>query len=152
MIDDAKDYPGEVLKLERTFDALPERVFAAWTDPRLLKQWWGPIDSIVTDVEVDLRVGGQYRLGIQVSTQAIYVVHGVYQVIQPPHKLVFTWRWENPEMDIGTSLVSIEFRAKGNRTELQLTHERLPTPETRLQHNEGWESILEKLKRFLSDD
>ena len=149
MIDDVKSPSGEVLHLGRTFDASPERVFAAWTDPNLLKQWWGPLGSMVMAAEVDLRVGGRYRLGIQQSTQATYFVSGTYQVIQPPHKLAFTWRWENPEMDIGDSLVSLEFRAKGNQTELHLTHERLPTSEARLAHNEGWVSMLEKLNRFL---
>ena len=135
--------------LARTFDARPERLFAAWTDPHLLAQWWGPPDSVVVSVEIDLRVGGRYRLGIKRSTQETHFVSGSYRVIQPPYKLIFTWRWEDPEMDIGESLVSLEFRAKGNKTELQLTHERLPTPEARLHHKDGWVGILENLDSFL---
>ncbi len=151
MIDDVRNYSDEMLNVERTFNASPERVFAAWTDPHLLKQWWGTLDRTVTVVEIDLRVGGQYRFGIRAPAEATYFVSGTYQVIQPPHKLVFTWRWENPEMDMGDSLVSIEFQGKDNRTNLQLTHEQLQTPEARLHHNEGWVSILEKLNHFLLD-
>ena len=150
MIDEIKDGSGDVLNVERVFEASPERVFAAWTEPHLLKRWWGPVGCTVTAAEVDLRVGGRYRLGIQQpSAPEPYFVSGTYQLIQPPHKLVFTWRWENPDMDIGDSLVSIEFRAKGNKTQLQLTHERLPTPEVRSHHQEGWLSILENLSSFL---
>ena len=150
MIDAINADSGELLQLERIFDATPERIFAAWTKPHLLKRWWGPVGSTITAAEVDLRVGGRYRLGIQQpSAPEPHFVSGIYQVVQPPHKLVFTWRWENPDMDIGDSLVSIEFRARGKKTQLQLTHERLPTPTARSHHREGWLSILENLNTFL---
>lgn len=139
----------EMLNLKRVFNALPERVFTAWTNPQQLKSWWKPPGSTVTTVEVDLRVGGQYRIGLKQPTQATYFVSGVYQVIQRPRRLVFTWRWENPEMDIGESLVSIEFRAKNNQTELELTHQRLPTLEARQAHKKGWEGIFDSLDRFV---
>lgn len=149
MTNNAESHQSEVLILERTFDASPERVFAAWTDANLLKQWWGPPGSTVKVVEIDFRVGGQYRLGIQ-QGQATYFVSGVYHTIEPPHKLVFTWRWENVEMDVGRSLVTIEFQANGSKTDLRLIHAQLPTEEARTAHLEGWVGILEKLASFLS--
>ena len=141
---------AETILFERTYNVPPERVFAAWTEPALLKQWWGPPGSIVEVAEVDLRVGGRYRLGIQRGPQAVYYVTGVYQAVQPPDKLVFTWRWENPEMDVGRSLVTIELRPNGHKTDLRLTHEQLPTEEARRSHAEGWAGILEVLDKFLA--
>ena len=138
-----------VLLLERTYDAPPERVFAAWTEPALLSQWWGPPGSVVELAEVDLRVGGRYRLGIQPEPHTTYYVTGVYQAVQPPHKLVFTWRWENAEMDIGASLVTIELQPNGHKTDLRLTHEQLPNEEARRSHREGWIGILQELHNFL---
>lgn len=139
----------EVLQLERTFEAPPARVFAAWTDPQLLKRWWGPPGSTVVEVEVDLRVGGRYRLALQVSGQTTYYVTGTYRTIEPPHRLAFTWRWENEEIDEGRSLVTIEFRANEGKTDLRLTHAQLPTEESRQSHAEGWRGILDELDDFL---
>lgn len=149
MTNNAESHQSEVLILERTLDAPPERVFAAWTDPSLLRQWWGPPGSVVKVVKVDFRVGGRYRLGIQ-RGQATYFVSGVYHTIEPPHKLVFTWRWENVEMDVGRSLVTIEFQANGRKTDLRLTHAQLPTEEARAAHREGWVGILDELGRFVT--
>jgi uncharacterized protein YndB with AHSA1/START domain len=141
--------PSQTLSLKRTFDAAPEKVFAAWTNPELLKQWWGPPGSEVTKVEMDLRVDGRYRIGIRHQGQAEFFVSCAFKIIQPPHKLAFTWRWERPDMDIGNSLVTIELQARANQTELLLTHAQLPTPEARAAHREGWVGILTKLGDFL---
>jgi uncharacterized protein YndB with AHSA1/START domain len=141
---------AEALTLERTCDAAPEQIFAAWTEPGLLTQWWGPPGTRLIAAEIDFREGGRYRLGIQHSEQVTYFVSGIYQTIQPPHKLAFTWRWENPDMDIGNSLVTLEFRANGRQTDLRLTHAKLPTDQARAAHQEGWLGMLAKLAQFLS--
>lgn len=143
---------GEILSLRRTFSASQERVYAAWTDPKLLAQWWGPPGSVVKSVEIDLQVGGSYRIGFQHVEGTLIFVNGTYKEIQPPKKLVFSWRWENPDMDIGDSLVTLEFRALARKTELHLIHERLPTEEARISHKEGWTGILSQLGSFLTKD
>ena len=102
-------FTSEVIALQRTVAASPERLFAAWTQPELLRQWWGPPGSKVRSVEIDCRIGGTYRIGILQPDGRTYFVYGVYKEVQPPHKLIFTWRWEQPEMDIGNSLVTVEF-------------------------------------------
>ena len=48
--------------LERTYDAAPEKVWQAWTDPEMLKQWWGPNDVIIPECDLDLRVGGKFHI------------------------------------------------------------------------------------------
>jgi uncharacterized protein YndB with AHSA1/START domain len=149
MSDDTHMTSTEPLVLKRMFDAPPERVFAAWADPALLAQWWGPPGSRVIVIELDIRVGGRYRFHIEQPDAGTHLLSGIYQVVQPPSKLVFTWQWENPEMDIGNSLVTLEFHAHGMKTELRLTHAQLPSDIARTAHAAGWVGILDKLDTFL---
>ncbi|MEM7033652.1 MAG: SRPBCC domain-containing protein [Chloroflexota bacterium] len=149
MIDDLAQSTDDVLNLSYTFDASIDRVFAAWTKPELLKQWWGPEGSSLVLIEVDLQIGGKYRIGIRQPTDEVYFVGGQYQVLDPPHQLAFTWRWEEPKMDFGNSLVHLMFQSLGKQTKLTLTHERLPTPELRSHHRGGWVSMMGKLGNYI---
>ena len=77
--------------LTRTVAATPERVFAAWTDAEELAGWWWP-QLGGTTYDVDARLGGWFRIhspGIRAT------VTGVYTEVDPPRRLVFTWRWED---------------------------------------------------------
>lgn len=79
------------LQIKRTFAAPREKVFQAWTDPAALKRWFGPSDDFSTPVaEVDLRVGGRYRIHMKSPDGQPHTVHGVYREVTPPAKLVFT--------------------------------------------------------------
>ena len=54
------------LRVERTYDASPEEVFDAWTNPEVLRRWWAVHPEGTTPIaEVDLRVGGRYRLSME---------------------------------------------------------------------------------------
>ena len=61
----ATGVPGEELVITRVFDAPRELVFAAWTDPRHVAQWWGPLGWTTPVCEIDLRPGGVWRYGIR---------------------------------------------------------------------------------------
>ena len=139
----------QAVVVQRSLAAAPEKVFAAWTDPHLLAQWWGPPGHTVASVEIDLRVNGRYRIGLQQPDQPPFFVSGTYQQIQPPEKLVFTWRWERSDMDIGQSLVTVEIRGDGRHTNLILTHAQLPEP-AQAAHRQGWQGILDKLVSFFN--
>jgi uncharacterized protein YndB with AHSA1/START domain len=146
MIRDLGRHPDTTVYLKRNFAAPMENVFRAWTEPEQVKKWFGPAGSSTPSAEIELRVGGKYRFGLQFPGEDIFYVSGTYREIDPPSKLVFTWRWDKPDMDFGETLVTIEFHERrGYTTEVVLTHERFPTPEIREQHNQGWNSILDKL-------
>lgn len=139
------------VNLSRVIAASAESLFAAWTDPDKLIQWWGPPGSVVQSVEVDLRRGGRYRIGILQPDGRTYHVYGIYREIERPRKLAFTWRWEQPEMDIGDSLVTLLFESESaKKTAIFLTHAQLPDKDARRHHEEGWLAILENLNTFLS--
>jgi uncharacterized protein YndB with AHSA1/START domain len=52
-------------RIKRRFDSARDKVFDAWTKPEILKQWWCPEGWTPTEIEVDLRVGGAFRIGMQ---------------------------------------------------------------------------------------
>ena len=128
--------------LNQTFAAPREKVFEAWTNPQALQKWWGPPGSTTPVIEIDLQVGGRYRFGMQFPGEDIFFVSGVYREVQPPEKLVFTWRWEQPEMDFGESQVTLDFHERGNGTEVILRHEGFPDEELCQKHEQGWRGFL----------
>lgn len=138
------------LNLTRTYSAPREEVFRAWTEPEALKRWFAPSDEFSTPIaEVDLRVGGAYRIGMKPPDQEdMFIVVGTYREVQPPERLVFTWSWEQG-MDVGETLVTVEFHDREGSTEVVLTHELFPNEQARDKHNEGWSGCLERLEKIL---
>ncbi|MGQ0573343.1 MAG: SRPBCC family protein [Pseudonocardia sp.] len=138
------------LHVQRRFAAPPERVFAAWTEPEVLRRWWaaGP-DWSCTSVETDVRVGGRYRLAMTGPGTGEHVVGGEYLEVQPPHRLVYTWAWEGADAAGGgppTTLVAVEFRPEaGGGTTVVVTHTGFPGPAERDQHATGWAACLANL-------
>lgn len=149
MIAEPKKNLETTVRLNQTFAAPREKVFRAWTNPEELKKWWGPAGCSTPSAEIELRVGGKYRFGMQFPQEDIFYVSGTYREVQPPTKLVFTWRWEKPETDIGESLVTVEFYDRGGVTEVVLTHEQFPNKEAYQQHLQGWSSIFDKLAEVI---
>ena len=137
------------LQLSRTFQAPREKVFRAWTDPDQMKHWCSPTADYETAAEVDLRVGGKYRIQMTHKNGGIHPAVGEYQEVSEPDKLVYTWSWEDGSVT-GT-LVTVEFRDLGSATELLLTHERFPTTEWRDKHGEGWTGCLGRLEGHLAE-
>jgi len=122
-------------------------VFDAWTQPQHLFNWWRCNPAWVTPVaEVDLRVGGKYRLGMQdPEKDQPWVATGEFRVIDPPAKLVYTWAWEVPGMQMPDTLVIVEFNEVPEQTELVLTHEQFPDAAATAEHNKGWKGCLSVL-------
>jgi len=140
-----------MLNIRRLYHASRERVFRTWTDPDQLNKWFAVAEGFTTPIaDVDLRVGGRYRLGMKPPGEdGVLIVSGVYQQISPPEKLVFTWRWESPNADEPETLVTVEFNEQGNDTEVILTHELFNDIPQRDKHGEGWIGCMNNLGRLL---
>ena len=139
--------PHETLEVSRVFAATKERVFRAWTSPEELKKWWRPGEGWTTPVaEVDLRVGGKFSLGAKPPVGDLHLVRGEFQEVIPPDKLVYTWQVEGsgPER----SIVTVEFRADGERTRVRIIHEML-TEKSAATSRIGWDGVLSSLQRVL---
>jgi uncharacterized protein YndB with AHSA1/START domain len=154
-----------VLQLRRTFEAPRERVFQAWIDPELLRQWLTGPGGKSPHAEVDARVGGEFRITMTSpvgqalrrlsSYQGYAHMVGRYREITPPERLVFTVGWEDfptVHMDREASTVTVEFHEKGDQTELVLTHERQPNRRIRAFHRIGWSASLRKLDKVVEDE
>src|SRR5450755_1937030 len=115
------------VQLTRLIPARRDQVFLAWTEPEQLRRWWGPGAFTCPEAEVDLRPGGSYRLVMAPTEGDPFVLGGTYREVDPPARLVYTWRWETgPAADGSESLVTVEFRERGAQTELVLTHTDFP--------------------------
>ena len=144
------------LRISRVINADTETVFRAWTQPDHMQKWACPGDATVEDVEIDFRVGGAYRIRMK-GEEGNWTAVGVYREIDPPKRLVYTWDWEEKEVKMSVhdrlgsadeTVVTVEFRAQGDATEVVLTHELFPNEEAREGHHMGWEGSLDKLERL----
>jgi uncharacterized protein YndB with AHSA1/START domain len=74
--------PETTLRLTRTFRAPRDTVFQAWTDPEELKRWWGPPGYATPVVELDLRVGGRYRIGMrELPDGQVFYLSGAWEEV-----------------------------------------------------------------------
>ena len=147
----AQAAPETTLQLKRQFAAPRARVFRAWTDAKDLANWFAPSPDHSTVVtELDLRVGGKYRIEIRHKSGNVHTVTGAYREIAPPERVVYTWRWE-ADPTAHESLVTVEFEDLGPATEVTITHEQLPNAEERDKHNHGWVGCTDKLSKYLEE-
>jgi uncharacterized protein YndB with AHSA1/START domain len=129
------------LAIHRVIAATPVRLFEAWTTPELLRAWWGPRDVRCIAAAVDLRVGGNYRLGNQLPDGRVVWITGTFELIEPPHLLVYSWQIG----DEPTSRVTVRFDPSERGTEVTVLHERIVSKAARDEHAAGWTGCLEGL-------
>ena len=137
------------LQLTRTFAAPRGKVFRAWTDPEEVKKWFHPPGYETPSAEIDLRVGGKYRLGMRkLPDGEVFYLSGSYREVRRPERLVYTWQWE-AEPELGDTLVTVQFHDRGGSTEVVLTHKLFPTEKARQEHERGWSGGLDNLAKIL---
>jgi len=134
------------LVVRRTIKASAARVFDAWTQPRELRRWWGPRPVTCSDAEVDLRVGGVYRIANRLPDGTVVWISGQFEVVDPPQRLVYTWHVEGKSPPaLEHSRVTVRFEPRDGGTEVIVVHERIATEETRADHERGWNGCLDNL-------
>jgi uncharacterized protein YndB with AHSA1/START domain len=137
------------LTLTRRFAAPPRLVYAAWTEPERMAQWFGPRRTRVVEARSDARTGGRFAvLLVEPGTGEEHHVSGGFREVVPDQRLVFTWAWRStPERE---SLVTVTFAPEGDGTLLTLTHERLFDETARNDHRRGWTEALDRLGEALA--
>src|ERR1700716_2798654 len=137
------------LEIKRFINAPRDRVYAAWTDPAQLKQWFGPENVQTRYLIADARVGGEFRWDLTNSEGEKMTMRGEYRELQPGKKIVFTWQWQDDEdWENHISVVTVELDDANGGTELWSMHDRVPSRESRDVHSGGWNSALDKLEKF----
>lgn len=144
------EHRGRVLRIERTFEAPVERVFEAWTSEEVLRRWLHGMPDWETPIaEVDLRVGGRIRIVMRdPSDGGESGATGEYTVVEPPHRLVFTWVWDddpdNPQ------LIELKFSEREGETAVVMTNSAVPTDGRLKDQERGWHTCYDNLDRLLS--
>ena len=121
-------------------------VFRAWTEANLFREWFAPPGVSTTSAELDVRVGGRWRVAMTTGARRWHGF-GEYVEVDPPSRLVFTFGWEGePFVRLTDSIVTVDFSERDGDTEVVITHERL-TPPVVAFHAWGWRACLENLAR-----
>jgi uncharacterized protein YndB with AHSA1/START domain len=143
----------EAAEVRRHLAATPERVFAAFSDARLVSRWLTPSPDIAMNVlSFDFRVGGSYRFAYHVPDGPVMIVNGTYRAIEPPNRIVFSWNIEPPDQHAGLqSEVAVSIKAQASGSELRIRHSQLTLPGSRERHDTGWLGALALLDVLLAN-
>jgi uncharacterized protein YndB with AHSA1/START domain len=144
----APTFEGTTLQVRRTIAASRETIFRAWTDPEWFSQWFGSPEGSTEPLELDVRVGGRYRIEVS-SSRGAGCLYGEYLEVKRPERLVYTFCWEGLPVHIPATQVTVEFHDLGTATEIVLTHERQPSRTVREFHEGGWTMSLTRLAELL---
>lgn len=147
------------LILRRMLNAPQELAFKVWTSAEHIPQWMQPEPGMtIPFVTMDVRVGGKFRIQMKNPVGEFFTAVGAFQEVKAPERLVYTWDWEKDgsgtefgEVEGNTSLVTVEFLKRGDRTEMIFTHTRFATIESRDNHARGWSRIVDGLANFLEN-
>jgi uncharacterized protein YndB with AHSA1/START domain len=143
----ATEAPVRIVEQTRLIRASRARLYEAWTNPEILKLWFGPADRICSTAEIDARVGGAFRIGVTLKDRSDAqeaTAAGHYTMLVPNKLVQFTWQpsW-NPGEE---SLVTVSLEHVPGGTEVSIRHERVPC-ERFDGYSQGWEGSLTKLAR-----
>ena len=134
------------IHLQRAFDVLRERVFAALTETDIAQQWWASDPWEFTGLVLDATPGGRFEYNIRNKEDgSTYSTHGEYQEVVANEKLV----WTNAEG--GGTLVTVLFSdTDDGGTAIDITQGDFPDAEIRDAHQGGWSQSLDQLEEILS--
>lgn len=138
------------LKLTRTFDAPPERVFAYVTKTEHLLKWWGVEGMTLPQHILGFEKTGPWMSVMMSAEGQRYKVSGQVTHVDPPSSVAFTWAWhdENDKRGVESHVTIRLVPAQYGGTHFELSHVDLPDEESAKNHTEGWNSSLKKLERL----
>ena len=148
--------------IARIFDAPRELVWRAWTDPRIVKRWWGPKGFTTPVCEIDLQIGGRYLYCMRSPEGKDYWGTGVYREIVPLERVISTDSFADekgnvvPATHYGMSadfplemLVTVKFEESEGKTRVTLHHLGIPPGADSDGARQGWNESLDKLAEAL---
>jgi uncharacterized protein YndB with AHSA1/START domain len=141
-----------VLRLERLLPAPQALVFRAHADQDLLAQWWGPKGFSAPRIDLDMRVGGRYRIAMQPPDGNVFHLAGEFLAVDPPRALVYTFRWEEPDPDDRETVVTFSLGDRGSSTDLIVLQEGFATEARYALHHQGWSESLDRLTELIADE
>ncbi len=142
---------NRTLDMSRHFAAPPALMFKLWTQPEHITRWWGCPMMVTCDAETDPRLGGRFRVIMQLEDDSTHIITGTYTQFDPPSALTMTWTWELEDGSLGhETTVQVRFAEDGEGTFLTLHQAVFEDQETRDSHNEGWGTSFDRLMAYVS--
>ncbi len=147
--------PGETpVIVEAILPASAARLFQAWTDPVALKQWFGADPTLIQSVEVDLCIGGYWKIEMSGRSGSLEWLEGHYTIIQPAERLAFTWQHNSrntagQKQSTPLSEVDLQFKSHGQATRLILEHRAIASEGGRIGVRDGWSKSMQHLAAYL---
>lgn len=158
-----EDQNSDPLTIVRVFDAPVEAVWNAWSDPEIVKKWWGPKDFTCPAAHIDFRVGGKSHVAMHGPKGTEFDKDlwgvGVYKEIEPKKKIVVSDSFADEKgnvvpasyygMDHAFPLemeITVLFEPlEGNKTKMTLIHKGMPVGKHREGAQSGWNQSFDKL-------
>lgn len=151
-----------MLYITRIFNASPEKVWEAWTDPESIKEWWGPKDFTAPSVKNNLTVGGTYLYDMKSPEGQDFWSTGVYREIVHNEKIVATDSFSDEDGNVVNASyygmkgdwpleleVTVTFKEEDGKTRLTIQHAGFPDRENTDLAESGWNESLDKLAEYL---
>jgi uncharacterized protein YndB with AHSA1/START domain len=145
------------LRLVRSFNATPQEVYDAWTTPEAIREFFIPKEGTkIAQVEMDVRPGGRYVIEMITDGVTHHKAVGEFKEVIPGRRLVYTWSRPGDSAScagpsaatLENTLITIDFNAKGEGTEMVFVHDFFPSEIERDNHRNGWSSILDHLTGY----
>lgn len=136
--------------VRRLVSGSPEQVFQAWTLPEQIKKWWGPSHVICSECEVDLQVGGHYKLGNLLPDGSTIWIVGEFLRIERPDLLVYSWQsgLDNKFDEPAVEQVTVRFLGREGKTEIIVEHRHIVDEQVKRNHTHGWTGCLDGIEEF----
>ena len=140
--------------VRRDVSAARERVFEAFQNRDWLARWFSPSAQVEMQIlEFQFRPEGAFRFRYFFPDASQSTVKGLYRSIVPPKELTFSWVWEEPDRHAGlVTEVKVDLIARGDSTEVVVTHDRLPDRDSKDRYATGWSIYLDRLTSCLSHE
>lgn len=135
--------PVQAIEIIREFQAPPEELWRAWTDPAWVSKWFGSnAGGKVLDARLDVRPGGEFSVTFADADGTEHTCSGRYVEVDPARRLQFTWQWKS-EPGVET-LVSVALAPEGSGTRMRFEHSRLFQASAH-DYASGWRTTFDKL-------
>ena len=144
---------GLTVQVQREFPVPADALYRAWNEPEALKQWWTPMNRKLEHVTNELREGGTIEYRTEESNGApSLIINGTYEEVKERERLVYSWVWHLTDQPVEDSpyRLTIGFSDSNGKSRLDVNQENLKDDEAIRIHQEGWESALDSLERYLT--
>ena len=142
-------HAAPALEMNRWFAAGVDDVFEAFTNPQLLRQWWGPRGFTIEELSFPAVEGESYRVCLRAPDGSRYVHVGRFHEVLRPMRLSYSWRWVEEPLQREETLVELSFRPENAGTRVELRHSRFADLES-LEAHRGWPDSFERFEAWLA--